>query len=222
LAYLALTQAAMAAGDVAAADAAITACVQRVSDHRETLAVCKCATAQVALAMGDLGVARRCADDAVSATSGWHLASALICRARVAMAQGDPERADRDAHDALAVAEGVRAFEPVPGVLDCLAGMATASGSHREAARLFGAADAMRGRMGSVRFKIDDAACDAWAKQARVDLGDSDFEKAWAEGAALSTEGDRLRAAWSWRARAAVERVGIADADRIGRRATRK
>jgi predicted ATPase/class 3 adenylate cyclase/DNA-binding CsgD family transcriptional regulator len=189
LAYLALTHAAMAAGDVAAANEAITACVQRVSDHRETVAVCMYATAQVALARGELGVARRCADDAVSATSGSHLASALISRARVAIAQGDPEQADRDAHDALAVAEGVQAFEPVPGILECLAGIATASGSHRGAARLFGAADAMRDRMGSVRFKIDDAACDAWASDARDGLGKSDFDRAWTEGAALSTEG---------------------------------
>jgi predicted ATPase/class 3 adenylate cyclase/DNA-binding CsgD family transcriptional regulator len=208
LAYLALTHAAMAAGDVAAADAAIAACVQRVSEHRETLAVCMYTTAQVALARGDLGVARRFADDAVSDTSGWHLALALIGRARVAMAQGDPEQADRDAHDALAVAEGVRAFEPVPGILECLAGIATASGSYREAARLLGAADAIRGRMGSVRFKIDDAACDASARQARDDLGESDFENAWAEGAALSTEeviayarrgrGERRRPSSGW------------------------
>jgi predicted ATPase/class 3 adenylate cyclase/DNA-binding CsgD family transcriptional regulator len=209
LAYFALTHAALAAGDVAAANEAITACVQRVSDHRETLAVCMYATAEVALARGDLGVARRCADDAVSGTSGSHLASALVCRARVAIAQGDPEQADSDAHDALAVAEGVQAFEPVPGILECLAGIATAWGSHREAARLFGAADAMRDRMGSVRFKIDDASCDAWATKARDGLGESDFDSAWAEGAALSTaeaiayarrgRGERKRPSSGWR-----------------------
>jgi DNA-binding CsgD family transcriptional regulator len=146
------------------------------------------ASAQVALARGDLVVARRCADDAVSATSGGHLASALVTRARVAIAQGDPEQADRDAHDALAVAEGVQAFEPVPGILECLAGIATASGSHREAARLFGAAETMRDRVGSVRFKIDDAAYDAWVAEARDSLGESDFDSAWAAGAALSTD----------------------------------
>jgi predicted ATPase/class 3 adenylate cyclase/DNA-binding CsgD family transcriptional regulator len=208
LAYLALTHAAMAAGDVAAANEAITACVQRVSGHRETVAVCMYATAQVALARGDLAVARRCADDAVSATSGGHLASALATRAYVAIARCDPEQADRDAHDALTVAEGVQALEPVPGILECLAGVATASGSHREAARLFGAADAMRDRMGSVRFKIDDAVCDAWATVMRDSLGESGFDNAWAEGAALSTEeaiayaqrgrGERKRPSSGW------------------------
>jgi predicted ATPase/class 3 adenylate cyclase/DNA-binding CsgD family transcriptional regulator len=187
LAYLALAHAAMAAGDVAAANEAVIACVQRVSDHRETFAVCMYATAQVALARGDLDVARRCADDAVSATSGSHLASALISRARVAIAQGDLDQANRDAHDALAVAEGVQAYEPVPGILESLACIAAASGSLREVARLFGAADAMRDRMGSVRFKIDDAACEAWMSKARDGLGESHFDSAWAEGAALST-----------------------------------
>ena len=58
--------------------------------------------AQAALARGDLIAARRWADDAVAATTGWHLSQALTTRARVAIAQGEPEQAERDAHDALA------------------------------------------------------------------------------------------------------------------------
>ena len=206
--YLALANAAMAGGDVSAAEQAITASVQRLSDHRDTAAVHMYAVAHVALARGDLAVARRWADDAVSATSGWHLATALTTRARVAIAQGDPEQADRDARDALTIAEGVQALEPVPGILECLAGVAGKSGSHREAARLFGSAYAMRDRMGLVRFKIDDAAYDDWTTTVRDSLGERDFDAAWAEGAALSTaeaiayaqrgRGERKRPSSGW------------------------
>ena len=206
--YLALANAAMAGGDVSAAEQAITASFQRLSSHRDTAAVNTYAVAHVALARGDLAVARRWADDAVSVTSGWHLATALTTRARVAIAQGDPEQADRDAHDALTIAEGVQALEPVPGILECLAGVAGKSGSHREAARLFGSACAMRDRTGSVRFKIDDVAYDDWTTTVRDSLGERDFDAAWAEGAALSTaeaiayaqrgRGERKRPSSGW------------------------
>jgi DNA-binding CsgD family transcriptional regulator len=129
-------------------------------------------------------------------------------RARVAIAQKLPDQAERDAHDALAVAADVTAYLDVPDVLECLACIAVDAGSHREAARLFGAADGMRHRMGSVRFKIDDADYEASAAAVRNALGDGEFEDALAEGAALSTEqaiayaqrgrGERKRPSSGW------------------------
>ena len=110
--------------------------------------------AQAALARGDLTAARRWADDAVAATTGWHLSLALTTRARVAIAQGEPEQAERDAHEALATAASTGAYGGAPDTLECLAALAVGAGSHREAARLFGAADAIRQRIGQVRFKI--------------------------------------------------------------------
>jgi DNA-binding CsgD family transcriptional regulator len=188
LGYQALATAGLAAGDVPAADEAIAVAMQRLGGQQATTAVLGPLIAQVALARGDLVAAWRCADQAVSANSGWHLASALGMRARVAIAQGELDQAERDAHDALAVAADVTAYLEVPDVLECLAGIAVDADSHCEAARLFGAAEAMRHRMGSVRFKIDDAACDAWATVARDGLGEDNFDAAWTEGAALSTE----------------------------------
>ena len=79
---------------------------------------------------------------------------ALTTRARVAIAQGEPEQAERDAHDALACAAEIEAYLRIPDILECLAALAGDAGSHREAARLFGAADAIRQRMGAVRFKV--------------------------------------------------------------------
>jgi predicted ATPase/class 3 adenylate cyclase/DNA-binding CsgD family transcriptional regulator len=184
--YAALAVATLAAGDVAAAADASEAASQRMSAQQAVVNVNP--IAQVALARGDLIAARRWADDAVSMMRGWHLAVALTTRARVAIAAGEPELAERDAHDALACAARVEAHLGIPDALECLGSLAGAADSHREAARLFGAADALRQRMGAVRFKIYDAEHDAAVAMLRNALGEADFESAWAEGAELSTD----------------------------------
>jgi hypothetical protein len=106
----------------------------------------------------------------------------------VAIAQGESDEAERDAHDALTRAAEVHAHLHIPDALECLGTLAGDAGSHREAARLFGAADAIRRRMGAVRFKVYDAGYEASVTALREAMGDNDFESAWAEGAALSTE----------------------------------
>jgi DNA-binding CsgD family transcriptional regulator len=115
-------------------------------------------------------------------------ASQRGARARVAIAQGEPERAERDAHDALTCSAEFEAHLSVPDILECLASLAKDAGSHRESARLFGAAHGIRQRMGAVRFKIYDADYHASVTALRDAMGDSDFDSAWAEGTALSTE----------------------------------
>jgi DNA-binding CsgD family transcriptional regulator len=57
-----------------------------------------------------------------------------------------------------------------------------------EAARLFGAAEAIRRRIGTVRFKVRDAGHQASVAVLRDAMGEQDFGSAWAEGAALATE----------------------------------
>ena len=142
--------------------------------------------------------------------------SALSTRARVAIAQGEPDQAERDAHDALACATELGAQLGVPDVLECLAVLAGDAGSHREAARLFGAAHAIRQRIGAVRFKVWDADYDASVAALRDAMGDKDFDAAWAEGAALSTDeaiayaqrgrGERKRPASGWASLTPTER----------------
>jgi DNA-binding CsgD family transcriptional regulator len=186
-AYPAFVTAALAAGDAATAQEAKEAARQHVSAFLPAAeALQSPCTAQAALAGGDLATARRWADDAVSTTTGWWLMQALTTRARVAIAQGEPERAERDAHDALACAAEFASYLGVSDTLECLAALAGDAGSHREAARLFGAADAIRQLMGAVRFKVWDASHEAAVAAVRDALGDEDFESAWAEGAALS------------------------------------
>jgi DNA-binding CsgD family transcriptional regulator len=190
LGHVALGFAALAAGDGAAAHQVREAALQYpiVLSGGATAAVQRIWNAEAALADRDLAAARRWADEAVSTTTGWGLTLALSTRARVAIAQGEPELAERDAHDGLACAAEIQARWGVADTLECLGTLAGDVGSHCEAARLFGAAHAIRQRIGEVRFKIYDAGYEASVAGLRDALGEKDFESAWAEGAVLSLE----------------------------------
>jgi DNA-binding CsgD family transcriptional regulator len=208
VAYWALALAALAAGDVATALDATEAAWPHVSALPLPAGLGRIQNSQSALAGGDLVAARRWADDAVSTMTGSVLSDALTVRARVAMAQGEPEQAERDAHDALVRATDAEAYLFIPDILECLASLAGEACSHREAARLYGAAYAVRQRIGAVRFKIYDAGYETSVAALRDAMDKKDFDVAWAEGAALSTEaaiayaqrgrGERKRPASGW------------------------
>jgi predicted ATPase/class 3 adenylate cyclase/DNA-binding CsgD family transcriptional regulator len=183
----ALAFAAMAAGDAATLQEAAEAWPQ-FSALPQMAGLQRTNQAMAALHGGDLTAARCRADDAVSASWGGFLAMALVVRARVAIAAGEPELAESDAHEALTLMASTGAYVHVPDILECRAALASESGGHREAARLFGAANNIRQRTGAVRFKVHDASCDAWVAALRDTMSEKDFESAWAEGAALSTE----------------------------------
>jgi predicted ATPase/class 3 adenylate cyclase/DNA-binding CsgD family transcriptional regulator len=216
VAYGALAAAALAAGDVATALDAIeawphlSALPQMAGLHRRF-------GAEAALAGRDLLAARHGADEAVTmATGGIYLSQALTTRARVAIAQGEREQGERDAHDALAIAASMQAYLGISDILECLAALAGQDGSHREAARLFGAAHGIRQRRGAVRLKVHDAGYEASAAALRDAMGEQDFDSVWAEGAALSTEeaiayaqrgrGERKRPTSGWASLTPTER----------------
>jgi predicted ATPase/DNA-binding CsgD family transcriptional regulator len=207
-AYAGLAVATLAAGDVEAAAAAGEKAWRLMNVQPELAVVNVIPLAQVALAHGDLSVARRWADDAVSVAPGMHRVVALATRARVAIAQNDPDQAERDAHNALRGAADLKGYLVISDVLECLATLAAGTGANPEAARLFGAAKALRGRTGSVRFKIYDAAHDASVAALREAMGDKEFEDSWSEGEAFSIDeaiayaqrgrGERKRPATGW------------------------
>jgi DNA-binding CsgD family transcriptional regulator len=205
--YAALAGAALAAGDAATLRDAIQAWPD-LSALPQTAAAQRVLSALAALAGGDLLAAHRWADEAVTSTTGYYLSWALIVRSHVAIAQREPEQGERDAHDALACAAEVEAYLFIPDILECLAVLASHAGSHREAAHFFGAAHAIRQRTGKVRMKIYDAGYEAAVAALRNAIDDTDFDSAWAQGAALSTEeaiayaqrgrGERNRPASGW------------------------
>jgi predicted ATPase/class 3 adenylate cyclase/DNA-binding CsgD family transcriptional regulator len=188
IAYWALAFAALAAGDAPTAQDGSDKAWGHWSVVPAAAAIQRVIAAHAALAGGDLLAARRWADDAVSATTGAMLSEALTARARVAIAQEEPDQAESDAHDALARSAELEAYLYIPDILECLADLAGEAGSHREAARLFGAAHAIRERMGAVRFKVWDAGYEASVAVLRDAMAAKEFESAWAEGALLSTE----------------------------------
>jgi predicted ATPase/DNA-binding SARP family transcriptional activator len=143
--------------------------------------------AQAVLVGGDLPSARRWADDAVSMTTGWHHMLALTTRARVTRAQGESGQAEGDIHDALVCGADIQARTGVADIFECLADLACDRGSPREATRLFGAAHAIRQRIGEVRFQIHQPGYDASVAALRQAMGEDDFTRAWDEGTALST-----------------------------------
>jgi DNA-binding CsgD family transcriptional regulator len=220
VALAALAVADLAAGDVVAAARASELVAPKLSVHPAS-ALNLDPAAEIALARGDLVTARRRADDTVSTTTGWHLASALTVRARVAIAQGELERAARDAYDALAGVTATGSYQALPDILDCIATLVAMADDPRQSARLFGATHAMRQRVGAVRFLIYQASYDAAVSDVRATLGQRDFDTAWAEGAALSTEealayaqrgrGERKRPASGWESLTPTERdvVGL-------------
>ncbi len=189
VAHAAVVAAALAAGDGAAVHEAREAANQHMTVvSGGTAAVQRIWNAEAALAERDLAAARRWADQAVTTASGWWLMGTLTTRARVAIARGEPDQAERDAHNALACGAEFKAYLLVPDLLDCLAALAGQDDSHREAARLFGAAEAVRLSIGAVRFKIWDVGHEASVAALRDAMGNNDFDSAWAEGAALSVE----------------------------------
>ncbi|MCV7125221.1 helix-turn-helix transcriptional regulator [Mycobacterium lacus] len=187
--YSALATTALAAGDVETAKNASEAAWKILGSVIPQIAAPQRAfNAQVALAAGDVAAARRWCDEAVRALTGRHLMVALATRARIAIAEGKREDAASDAHNALCCAADTGAYVDLPDVLECLAGLACGAGTYREGARLFGAAEAIRRRIGVVRFMIYQAEYEAAVAALRDAMDRKDFDAAWAEGAALSIE----------------------------------
>jgi DNA-binding NarL/FixJ family response regulator len=164
--------------------------------------------AQAALACGDLDVARRRADVAMSVSNGSWLAMALSMRARVRVAQGENDQSAQDGYEALAVANRTGAHLATADTLECLARIAFDAESQAEAARLLGAAEANRQRLGLVRLKVFDDEQHALVSALRDAMGDDEFDEAWNDGAASSTDeaiayaqrgrGERKRPSTGW------------------------
>lgn len=216
LAHATLAAASLAAGDVDAADEAITAGWHHLAMQPSMAAIWNINVAQAALARGDLSKARLWADDVVATTTGLHLSLGLTTRAGIALAQGELDQADRDVHEALATAVRAGADAGYPDALECLALLSTLSNSHREAARLFGAAAATRQRTGQIRFEIVDPIYQPAISALREAMGEKDFDAACAEGAVMSTDeavayalrrrGERNRPASGWESLTPTER----------------
>jgi len=198
--------AAVADGDVATAGEVATKIWEHPGVHRGSVAAH--ALALCVHAYGDLTRAQELADEAVTTLAGWHKMLALSIRARIASDRGDNEQARRDAHQALAIAIDTQGRLGLPDILECLARPAVDVGNHADAARLLGAAEAIRDRTDEFRVPLYQAGYAAAVEACRNALGEDDFQAAWADGAALSADdaisyalrgrGERKRPASGW------------------------
>jgi DNA-binding CsgD family transcriptional regulator len=135
----------------------------------------------------------------------WSLGRASRIRAILLARQGNFNDAESAAHVALRLAREAGDELGLVDSLELLATLAAQQDSHREAVRLWAAADSMRDRLG-YRLVIDGPAQKAAIADAREKV--TDFSAVWAEGARLSVEeaiayaargrGERKRPATGW------------------------
>jgi predicted ATPase/DNA-binding CsgD family transcriptional regulator len=170
------------------------------------------------LALADLAQAGGLLDDGVAAAQarGHRLATAwaLSCSARFARATGAPGTAAEMAHGALDLSVEMGHPAGTATALEILAGLAL-SGNTRPtaarpayAARLFGAADAIRKLSGCACPPLDQADREADIARAAAALPAGEFTATWNQGAGLSVEeatayagrgrGSRRRPASGW------------------------
>lgn len=213
LAQLGIAFAALAAGEAEAAHAAAQAS-WHADFRRESVAVYT--VAEAALAFGKLDSARELADEALSFMAGFHRKLALTVAARVAMAQQRHDVAEQYLHEAVAICAGQGSLQGLGEVFECLARVTVEADSLPEAARLIGAAAALRECTKEVRFRVHDAAFYAAEQALRDALGDAQFDQLRAEGFGLTPDeaiayarrgrGERKRPTSGWAALTPSER----------------
>lgn len=136
--------------------------------------------ANVAMARGDLAKA---SGYLAGAGRGFALVSSRLSRML-----GEIDQAEDLAHGALERFWQIGNVVSVVSALEAMASCAALQSRFEEAARLFGAVEAMREEIGLVRFSVDEKEYSADVALLREGLTAEEFEKAWAEGRALSAE----------------------------------
>ncbi len=167
---------------------------------------------EVALARGDDQAAAAVfeAGRAESSATGDEHYEALNRRglAAIARRRGDLDGAARTLVEVLSTVTRLGGCIDGPDTLEMLAGVLVEAGRAADGVRFVAAADAERGRIGTVRSGHRSLLVDPDLEAARAALSDGDFDAAWAEGAALSLEeavawatrgfGTRLRPPTGW------------------------
>ncbi|MEV7008501.1 tetratricopeptide repeat protein [Streptosporangium sp. NPDC051022] len=102
--------------------------------------------------------------------------------------RGDPARAAEAHHSALKASADMGLRAQIADSLEAVAGLAAGHRRHEHAARLFGAAQALRDLLGLSRPPAAAPQYEADLSEARAALGAAGFSAAWAEGAGLEVD----------------------------------
>jgi tetratricopeptide (TPR) repeat protein len=120
---------------------------------------------------------------------GYSVARGLCHLGRTVFLQGDVAQAKQVFNEALALIRTERlAGHTLADCLDWLAAVADADGRPRDAAVLYGAADAQWQASGASRYAPERATYAAELASVQAKLSEQEFATAWAEGHALSRE----------------------------------
>jgi non-specific serine/threonine protein kinase len=117
----------------------------------------------------------------------WLLIQVLTALGGLVLEAGELERAESLAREGLLLLRDSGVRWNLPECLELAAGVAGARGQSKAAARLFGAAEAIREMTGADRF-IGRAAYEGFVGMVRASLDDRTFDAAWSEGRRLSIE----------------------------------
>ncbi|MGN6698086.1 MAG: ATP-binding protein [Thermomicrobiales bacterium] len=148
--------------------------------------------ADVACLQGDFGRARLLSEEglALSQKQGDAVGRTWILQtlARVALAEGDPEQAGVSLAECLALLRELRNKDGLSECLEALAALAGARGQGKRAARLFGAAAALRDGIGAPLSPAYRAQYTRDLAAARAHTDETTWAAAWAAGYALSPD----------------------------------
>ena len=156
----------------------------------------------VAFALGHFGYLAQCEGDVESARTyglasasaaravgdGLALGLALVGLALAARGQGAQAEAAAHFREALLATSEVGVARVAPRALAGLANISCCQGDHQRAARLFGAAEAIRDANGAREVPLWQAIFDRDVADLRASLDDGAFRSAWAEGRAMTLE----------------------------------
>jgi predicted ATPase/DNA-binding CsgD family transcriptional regulator len=202
-----------ARGDFADASAHLEEAVSMARDMRIALIISwgLRILGDVARARGNLKLSGTRGEEGVDVgrrAGGFALGLALQGAGRLARAQGDDDRAESLHHEALELFQEARNKLDAVEALESLAGLAALAESLAEAARLFGATEALRESIGYVRFLVEREGYEADVAIVREGLTDEEFGRAWEEGRAMSLDeavayasrgrGERKRPSTGW------------------------
>ena len=116
------------------------------------------------------------------------IAVALVNLAIVALDRHDIERAEPLLEESLTIFEELGDKDGMVECLEGVAGVATVAGHFERAARLFGAAAAMRAIIGTPWIPVEQARYDSMIDQTRAVLDETLWTSAWEEGRAMTFE----------------------------------
>jgi predicted ATPase/DNA-binding SARP family transcriptional activator/DNA-binding CsgD family transcriptional regulator len=117
-----------------------------------------------------------------------NIAIGLMYSALAALTKGDHERVEALSKESLALLQKAEDKQHIPDCLEIMAGGAGAQGLAQRAARLWGAAEAMREAIGVPLQPEDRKLLDPYVAQARSSLGEVAWQTTLAEGRAMMPE----------------------------------